>query len=295
MADTTPEKKESKASENKQSAACSFEPTCGVHFWDNLLEKLRGVLSVALFEKLISRFALLGHWSLLAAITFGLLTSIILAIRLGSFGILIIGLGLAIALSVLQYTADKFLHSGATLIDSTPTKLSTRSFVDCLGLLFLVASIIALVSGIIEGVEASSAAPIFEGLVLFAVLGFILWIALNPSLASTKIQKNTSAGEEAIGVLSFIMKGSLRLVPVLFGVATLMGALSLLGGLLRSLGSADHLDNAIQLAAQGAKLAISGAAAPFLVFIAFLFYYLFINVISAVLSLPGKMDKLSGK
>jgi hypothetical protein len=295
MSEQTPEPESKPSVESTPSKQCSFEPTCGVHFWDNLLDKLRGILSVKLFENIVSKFALMGHWSLLTAIALGLLTSVILSIRVGSVGILVVGIGLAVALSVLQYTADKFLHSGAALIKSTPTQLSTRSFVDCLGLLFLVASILALVMGVVEGVETSSAAPVLEGLVQFAVLGFILWIALNPTLAGTKIKKNTTAGEEAIGVLSFLMKGALRLVPILFGVATLVGAITLLGALIRSLGSADHLGNAIHLSGQGAKLAIAGAAAPFLIFIAFLFYYLTINVISAILSLPGKVDKLSDK
>jgi hypothetical protein len=91
----------------------------------------------------------------------------------------------------------------------------------CAGLALLTALVIVALS------------PGRFSLMLWAVGGFILCeyvaiLSLTLDALNLKVEADASAGEEAIGILSFLAKLILRLVPVAFGVGVALGICDLI-------------------------------------------------------------------
>jgi hypothetical protein len=102
-----------------------------------------------------------------------------------------------------------------------------------------------------------------------------------------------SAGEEALGILSFFAKALLRVVPIGFGVGTLVGAVGMAIGTFGVLFTgSDSLRHAALLPGKRPlDLIILCTCLPFMSYAFFAFYNLTIDVLRAILVLPEKIDK----
>jgi len=273
-------------------AAFSFDPTFSVGYLDLLLERLRKVLSEDQYASLGRMAVKIAHYALIAAAALTVLCGLV-ALKFDGAGARLFGLSvlLGIVLLLLQYLGVKFLSAGQGLIDSTPTRLSSRGFLDCVALLAVLLGIVSLVGGIAQAIDMEAAAPFWRGLVAFLVALVFLWLALEPKMTNTKIEKTASAGEEAIGILSFFLKGYLKLVPIVFGVLILVGTAALLVVFFRTVGADSPLE-VVRSFAEAYGLVAYGAAFPFIAFIVFLLLYLLLDLIRSVLVLPNKLDAI---
>ena len=198
----------------------------------------------------------------------------------------------------LHYVAFTMLPALNTLIKNAPTKMSSAGVLKVMALFVGVVGVFALLYGIYSSfvtfrtelmgimlIETSNV--FFVGLFLFVLCEFWLFLLLKPSELNVEIVEKTSVGQEFIGLTSFFAKGCLKLTPVVFGTSISFAVLCLL----RMLFDTDVLFEQMQMLIY---LCLS-AFLPLLVYIAFLSYFFALDIVTAVLKLPEKLDKISSE
>jgi hypothetical protein len=266
-----------------------------------LLRMVTAVLSPGLVESSLVASRRLGHYAVLvgAALTVGY--AVFGAIKFNSFAIFALGLGLVVALAVAQFAAIRFLGASDTLIASTPSRISSSAFLDCVGLLVLLIAAATVLGGLASGIATHSFIPLLPAFLTGAILTCFGAVALHPRMVNVTPGEG-SAGEEAIGLLSFFFKTGLKLVPLLFLVFSVAGVLTLLmsffgqGGAFAS--TASGIVGLIPLPVQvppglsGSALILFACLVPIFTYFVFLLQYLFVDVLRAVLAVPSKLDAL---
>ena len=236
-----------------------------------LLDSVPNLLKAQRFDDIVDRLTAAGHWSLLLVAVLGLVIQLIAAVAYDGSAILW-GIGWLVVLPLLQYTAVQFLGVTRDMVHSNRTTLGSEAFLRCYALVALVAAILLLVGAIVWGIEAASFQVFLFGLAFTAVALATAWLALNPSLLAISVNRQSSAGEEALGILSFFVKTGVRLVPIFYGVTLLVGAIQ-----------------AVTRAELSAPLLLWAALSPFLAYLAFVFYFLVIDLMRGILSIPGAL------
>ena len=141
-------------------------------------------------------------------------------------------------------------------------------------------------------------APILLGIGAVIAFGYLAILSLHPAALGLSMVPEVSLGEEAIGIISFLLRVLLRAVPVLFGLGVIIGGLGLawvcgLGlGASRAEGPSDYI---LLMAAGVRRLLYASAALPLVAYLAFLLGNLILGLWHAVLSLPAKVDGLAAK
>jgi hypothetical protein len=266
-----------------------------------LLSIVARALNPTFIESALVASRKLGHYAVLAAGGLTIAYAVFAAIKFNSFAIFAIGLGLVVALAVAQFAALRFLNASDTLIASTPSRISSSAFLDCVGLLVLLAAAAILLGGLAAAITSRSFVPVISALLSGATLTCLGAVALHPGMVNVTTEQGT-AGEEAIGLLSFFFKTSLKLVPLLFVLLSAAGTLTIAvsffgeGGAFASL--AQGFVNLLPLPVpvpyglSGSALVLFGCLVPIITYFVFLLQYLFVDVLRAVLAIPGKLDGL---
>ena len=130
------------------------------------------------------------------------------------------------------------------------------------------------------------------GIAAFLSCGYFACLSMNPAALNISIAERVNAGEEAIGLVSFYVKGFVKLIPVAFGAGIILGAINLLMAMMYLFqdGSSSY-----QMATFAVSIIISAAVLPILGYIFFLFYYVTIDVLRSILIIPKKLDaKVTG-
>ncbi len=265
-------------------AKAQFEPKKGIAFIDRILDWAKKTFPPESFESLSNWFAKYGHGGLVCAQVLTIVYFTAVAIASGVWPLFFRGIGYAALLLILQYTADKFLSAGDSLIKSSPSRLGSEAFLNCLALVAEAVGIVVLVASIAQ----RSWSQFIIGLGFWAICDAIAYIAINPELANIKVSKNTAAGEEAIGILSFVVKAVVRIVPFAFGVGALIGSVAIL---VATIGVIFKGEEAI--GGNPVHFVLMCALLPFASYILFAVYHLIIDVLRAILVIPGKLDKLN--
>jgi len=267
---------------------------------DLVLNRFSGWVTPGLLDTVDEWAKKIGHFALLGSSVFIFLYGLILGGKSGSF-LSIAGMHLLIfpAVIIAQYAAVKFLDAGRVVIGKSPSELNTAAFLETLGLLLLLGAVLSLGGGIYGFIRmvsysfASAAQMLGMALGACAVLLYMLGLTFHSRLVNVQVGGDSGAGQEAISILSFLMKVSLRLVPFVFGVGNAIGLVLVLIALGRVIGDNWSLHAG---AAQKtfANILFLGFY-PFFVYLAFLLYYLLLDVLRAILVVPVKLDALAGK
>lgn len=279
-------------SEN-QDGDKGFNPLFVVGWTDGLLGRIQAKLDQKFYEASARWLARCGHYSLLAAALLGFVFGVVLAIKRNDLSTFMLTLGWVFLIAVIQYTSTRFLFADDVLIRTSPTRLSSRSFLECMALLSLIGGIVALVWLTAVAIREEAISPFWTGLALFISLEFLGILSLQHPMLNIAINPGAGAGEEAIGVLSFFLKALLRLVPIVFGAGVTIGAVYLLIADYNLLRGSDFMDRAMFSGTAAATAIIAAGLFPLGSFIAFLMGYLGIDVIRAILSLPEKVDRVA--
>ena len=260
---------------------------------------LKGVLSTRLLDGFDRTLMGFGHLAYMFASLVFVLFYAIAGIKIDSsqifLGSVLVVLPMAV---ILHFTAGAFLHSGVQLIRKSPSELASRSFLDCYGLLTLTAALVAVIYGFVQlfqrGSDGLSSLAINLGAAV--LLTYLAGAALNPDSLNIEIGGRAGAGAEAIGIIAFLAKLGLRLVPTLFGVGALLGAIASLfvfSGLFED----DPYLMLRPVFAGKSTLEVTGwsllvGLLPFAAYLLFLFEYLLLDLWRAVLVVPSKLDAL---
>ena len=263
-----------------------------VQLVEKIVEFFKGLLNTKLLAFCIKWLTLIGHFAILVAAVLGFLFALIFAIRTNQLDVFLYGFGWLILIFIAQYIARQFLPVGETLIKNNPTQLASKAFLDCFGLLVLIGGLISLIMGIINAIRIGSLEVFLSGLASFLLMAFLALVSFNPDDINIKIVKNNPAGQEAIGIVTFFIKGFMKLVPIFFGVFIVLGTIFLFIDFIGLFGSLMRLDRVWFSGYQNAQNILGAAFLPFAAYLIFVLAYLVIDVIKSILSIPEKLDKL---
>ncbi|NQT36414.1 MAG: DUF4339 domain-containing protein [Planctomycetes bacterium] len=277
------------------------------HVFDVFLDFARRRFTGRFVSSATALFAGCGHYTLYLAMLVLFALSVVLTIETHSATMILPGIAGVLILAVLQYTARRFCDALQRLNRAAPAAVSSTAFLDCYALLSMIAGVAWLLVMSFLAVEteefgAKDFGWILQGVAGFAVFAFMAVVSLNPATLALRIDTDAGAGEEAIGVISFLVKVAVRLVPVAFGAGVVLGTFELLRALVLVFQSPEvfkTLESSLQ-AGRGGTVELAGAPAtvaaaviglilaaalPFLSYVAFLCFHLFVEVIRALLTL----------
>jgi len=295
--------------------------------FDMVLQFARGQFTTQFVDLTSKIFTLAGHYGLYLAMVVLLVFSLLLGVKLEEGNTILLAVAAVVILFVLQYAAGHFLRALERLNRSTPARMCSPAFLDCYALLHMFGGLVALLTLAVLAVQTGPLLLALAAIATFIVCQYVAVLALNPESLNVTITAEATAGEEAIGVLSFLVKLGLRIVPVAFGVGVACGVLVLLYALFllftppaereqtAAFVGADTMEAAASsegssggekaispeeastlpakaTAWKAAAILIAAAALPFLTYVFFLLFYLSIDVLRAILSLSGKRDRM---
>lgn len=269
----------------------------------SVLGRLAGWMSPAVLQGSLTYAGRCGHYAVLAGAALGLILAAILALRMHSVALFATaGIGFVLAVAVAQFSAQRFMSAGVKLIASTPNRLSSKSFLECLGLFAVLGAIGALVSGLVASVQMDTLLPLIPALLSVAYLLYFAMTALHPEELNVSVSGETTAGEEAISLMSFFCKVGLKLAPLFFFLLAVVGAIFTLLAMFdvgqaasQSFLSALPIPASVGMLAQnspGQLLVLVACLVPMLSYLFFLLSYLALDLMRAVLAVPGKLDAL---
>lgn len=261
----------------------------------DVLERVPALLKGERYERIVDGVTVAGHWGLLAIALLGLVLELIAAATGRGGAAILWGVAWLVVLPLLQYTALQFLGATRSMVTSNATSLGSQAFLRCFALVALVAAIVTLIYAIVRSIDSASVQVFLFGLAFTALWLATAWLALNPSLLGIRINTQSSAGEEAIGVLSFFVKAAVRIVPIFYGVTMVAATIHAIVVLVGMIGDTQaELIIAVGRVELTAPIVMLAALSPFLAYIGFVFYFLAIDLMRSVLSIPGNLRGTGG-
>jgi len=266
---------------------------------DKLLDYCRGFLSVTLINLADRIGVLVGGWAIYGIAALLFIVGLVAGIRGDSAGTIIFAVLLLPIGVVLQYVAVKMLDAVDRLVESTPTSMHGEGFLSVIavaaGLIGAIGVPVSVIFGIIAAARGN-----FGVLMLVMVAVYFVYLAalaLNPTRIAVSHTDDNTIGQEAIGLATFVLKSFYKFVPVLFGVTAVVVAIMTILALVQIIGLpkgagrfAPNVFNAT------AMMFILLCLIPLLGYILFLGYYLFIDVLRALLTLgASRTAELRGK
>jgi len=269
----------------------------GDHLFDSLLDALRSQFTTKFIDSTTRVFVACGNFGLFAVMGLVLLFWLIVAIKTEEFGGMVAALIVFLVLAVLQYVGNRFCRALDRLNRTTSGQIQSQAFPDSFALINVVAGVGVLLWLTIGAIQSEVYTGILFGLAIFVICQYLAFISLNLGCLNISVVEQADAGEESIGVLSFLLKALSRLVPVAYGAGVVYAGLLLLYALYQVFAGDDpepvRLMRGARTADSAGFWAIRFALLPFLGYLIFLVYYLGVAVVRAILSIPGKLDALA--
>lgn len=281
-----------KTTSPKEKKRKDFDHLFGFRILERFVDFIREKLTEKVLDFSTEWILKFGHYGMIAAAGLGFIFALIVAIRLDSFSVFLYGLAWIILVFVVQYTAVRFSTAGIKLVENNPAALSSKAFLDCFGFLSFIGGLIVLIVSIIWTIRGAGLSNLFIGLGIFVLLEFLALVAFHPETTSTKIVKETSAGQEALGIIVFYLKGVMRLIPIIFGVGILVATVLLFIDFIGVFGDRFKVESAWANGIDQAWQILLIGLLPFLSYLFFLLYYLVVDVIRSILAVPSKLDEL---
>jgi hypothetical protein len=248
-----------------------------------------GFLEIAR-SKLTSSFFLCGHNRAMTAgniavIIAALIGVVVAAVNAGkaeSFRAFLAGCILPVLLLVAQYVANRAVGAAERILAHTRCSVRSRAALDLFALVTLVAGIAAFAAGIANTVDTESHPGVINGIIFMVVSWHAAALCFAPGLSTTRVDHTVSAWKEAVGILGFLGKTTLRLVPVVFGYASALLTWHLFWAT-KGIVQKDAPAAAIQGSASellGTLLML--ALLPFIAYLAFIAWYATLALIESV-------------
>lgn len=275
-------------------AAKPENPVTKRHLFDAVIDGVRPHFNPHFVEATAGIFRACGSYGLpLAAILVVVFFAIATA-KTSALHHVLWGVVSMLLLLVLQYVASKSLTAIDELNRTTSGRLASSLVPDAVVTLSLVAGVAALLGSIATAIETSNYLLILGGVAGFFICAYLSVISLHPSILHIAIAPEILAGEEWIGVVTFLLKAILRMTPVAFGAGVVCGgvAIAVQCFLIATANEAGCLQ-AMEAAHAAQKVLFYAAALPLAAYLVFVAMNLVLNLWRAILSLPNKLDILA--
>jgi hypothetical protein len=260
---------------------------------DAIIDKVRGILSESMFDT-IAKFALLGGELLMyPALLVMMIVYIITAIRGDSVQPVFEGIGVFVVGVLALYVVLQLIAAGFRMLRTNPSRVASRIYLNCFVVFFLVAGFYFLTRPILSYYDLKDRGPALWNsfaqwwtLAVPAFAGAIL--ALNPKILNIEIDPEATAGETFLGLVSFALKMALALLPIYLMMGAVLVAYASIVSASYYLFSTDKgLGNMYGYRAlvQARGYLYDTLKWPIYVTLAFLAYYLVVDLCDAILSL----------
>jgi len=284
-----------------RTSLAAYSPVLG-NIVGALLRGFARILSPSALNALLASAKTVGHIVVLVGAGMTVILGLIAGVKQEAFMQLVIALLLIPILGVAQFVAQRFLDAGETLVANSPNRISSPAFFECVALVLICTAIASLLAGVAGGYAAKSAGPVVSGVVGSILLFAGATVLLHPELVNTTAKGYGSAGEEAIGIVSTMLKAGLKIVPLIFCCLATVGALAVFAGFFgesAAQSTAGGLLNMLPLplgtipqSFVGTALIIGACVLPMLLYFLFLVQYLFLDVVRAILDVPVRLQEM---
>lgn len=259
------------------------------HAFDMLIELIRRQFPLRFVDSSSRVFSLVGYYGLYVAMVMLLVYAGVFGTKTGTLPItLAASLAGVAVLFVLQYVSGKFLPALDTLNRSTSGRVSSTALPDCFALLSICAGPALLVALVIFALPLGIFSLMLWAIGAFVLCEYVAILSLNLDALNIKVETDASAGEEAIGILTFLAKLILRLVPVAFGMGVALGISDLI--IASALAASNSAVASVTTIAMVPML-FTFAALPIVAYVIFLLAYLLVDVLHSILKLPRLLKK----
>ncbi len=273
-------------------------PAPSRHLFDALLDRLRSAFSDSSVDTMGTFFRACGIYGLLAAMVVGLGFAALVAVSANAPGSIPCAAGLILLLAALQYAAAKACGLLERLNRSISSTLGSSTLPDCVAILSIAAAVSTVLVSIAAVIEGSSFVAIPLGVAGFIVFVYAGIVALRPTSANVSIAGNDqpAPGDEALAVLTFLVKWLARVVPVAFGVGVLCATLALGYAFYQAMAGDEFLPIALMTAVSASYALFYFAALPLVAYLLLLLYGLALDLCRAILGekVPGTVIDMKG-
>jgi len=288
-----------------------------VGVFDSVLRGLRGIFPDAFVRMLSNALSTAGLFGAFGLIAVAFAWRLGVAIEAEQYARIADAVIHIFVMLVLLYTAGKFIDVGNRFVAESEAKLTNAGLIDAVALLSLIAAVAVLVEGITACINQELLAPLWPALGMAGVLLLIGLVAMHPSLMNAHIERGGSIGEEAVSLLSYLLKAAVRLAPMLLGFGVLFATFMICYEAIRYFAGVEpagnfflgdpefvqqwrgSLDNTLLYYSGTIEFWIGVGArallAPLIIYLVFLIYHLLVDLVRATLVLPGKLDTVAQK
>jgi len=267
----------------------------------SLIEKLLGCVrflgtrpeGFRRYQRLLTR---IGCIALVFAGLVWLVAGIVGAIKASSFSPVLGGLQGVLIAVVLHYIAAKFGNAGQQILAGETHIMSSKAFMDCLGLLSALGAVGALVNGVITAINVRAFSPLLPMLVACALLSHLAVFCLNPKecLNIEHDPKKARAGETALAILTFVYRCVLAITPVVLGAGAAAGTVWATFSMFGTWGSDQFAVMSAAMSYEMAnQLVIAAGVAPLLAYVAYLLAMLGVEIALAIFRIARNTDRSS--
>ena len=264
------------------------------HFLDLLLPVARQLMPEGIFRTINAGIVTIGRFAQWGALFAFLAYNIALGVKVDSIRVILLGLMTSLGLLILQYWSQRTASAIEVSISSTPVRIASTAIVDGCAVTCLIAGICLPVGILVFGLQQNEEiVPLLISAVLALIaLTYLASLALHPALLNVRIDKAASAGEEAVGIVSLVLRSIFRLVPIIYSLGMVIMSLAFVVATIYLFKGGSDSAKGVFIGMSQQQLLFVIAAIPVYGYLLFLFYSLFIDIFRAVLVLPSKLDDL---
>lgn len=269
--------------------------THGWHPLDVVIDTAREQCPTNLAATLSGFAGQAGIYLLYAAAVLAPVAGLLISTRTGAFLPVMAAIALGFSLIALQYVGVRLLGACDSAIQANTSVLPSLAIPDCAFVLCVVGTLLGAISLIGVAISAAELNPFFAALALLVVGGFTALVVIEPAGINVAVDADCGAGQEAVGVLTFFVKVFLRCAPIAFAAAVAFatwGVVSFVFDVLRA-PSEQVPFMVIRSSPITATTLLAAAAVPVYAYVLLLFYYLTLDVLSAIVSIPRKLDTIA--
>ena len=267
------------------------QPDHGWHPFDKAIELIRTACLPELPTQLSALAGTIGIYGVYAAAALVPLGGLLIAMKSNRLTPIALSLASGFALLVLQYASQRLLKASASAIQANSSVLGSYAVPDCVFVLTVAATVGGALWLLGSAVSDAAVGPAIAAVMLLAVGAFAAMVCIQPPSISVLIKPQCQAGEEALGVLTFLVKLFLRCAPIFFAAGVCYGTFKAAEVVWDIFGADEERIGFIFFQASAVLGLLLGAAAiPIYAYLIMLFYYVTVDVLSAVVAIPPKLD-----
>ncbi len=192
-----------------------------------LVEFFRRALGDSVFRAAEQMMVRLGAYAAAVAAACGFGLGLYLSVKTDETTILFVSIAWLFAVAVMHYIGARMLTGCRVTLNNAPTNISSRDYLEVLGLCSILLFVGSLVAGLYVAVKTSDFDFLWYGLGVSMVALAFASMYLNPSIINAKVKASASAGEDAIAISALTLKTFIRLAPMVFSLLTLAGGITL--------------------------------------------------------------------